>query len=171
MSRHFESVGFVSATPQATFGYIDDHERLASHMTRSSWMMGGGRMDVELDAGRGRQLGSRIRMSGRAFGLKLSLEEVVGEYDPPRRKTWETAGEPRLLIIGRYRMGFDVHQRSGGSNLRVFIDYELPQGTRPEWLVAKLASWYAAWCTQSMVKDAVAHFAADPAANASLAPR
>jgi hypothetical protein len=75
ISRHFESAGFVSASPDAVFSYVDDHERLSSHMTRSSWMMGGGRMDVKMDAGRGRRLGSRIQMSGRAFGLQLSLEE------------------------------------------------------------------------------------------------
>lgn len=68
-------------------------------------------------------------------------------------------------------MGFDVAPQNGGSNLRVFIDYELPQGTRGGWLIAKLASWYAAWCTQRMVEDAVAHFAVSPTANESLAQR
>jgi hypothetical protein len=160
MSRHFESAGFIPAAPDAVFGYVDDHERLSSHMTRSSWMMGGGRMDVQLDSGHGRRLGSRIRMSGRAFGLELSLEELVSEYSPPRRKVWETVGEPRLLIIGRYRMGFDISPQNGGTDLRVFIDYELPPSQRGRWLVGKLAAWYAAWCTQQMVKDAVAHFGA-----------
>ena len=169
MSRHFESVGFIPATPAAVFNYVDDHERLSSHMTRSSWMMGGGRMDVQLDAGHGRRLGSRIRMSGRAFGLELSLEEVVSEYGPPRHKTWETVGEPRLLIIGQYRMGFDISPQNGGSNLRVFIDYELPHSPRGRWLVGKLAGWYAAWCTHRMVKDAVAHFRVTSVSDASLA--
>ena len=160
MPRHFESAGFVAAIPHAVFGYIDDHARLSSHMTRSSWMMGGGRMDVQLDARRGRQAGAHIRMSGRAFGLELSLEEVVIEYEPPRRKSWETVGEPHLLIIGRYRMGFEVVARAGGSELRVFIDYELPQARAGSWLIGKLSSYYAAWCTRSMVRDAVEHFAA-----------
>jgi Polyketide cyclase / dehydrase and lipid transport len=170
-AHHFESVAFVPAIPQAVFSYVDDHERLSSHMTRSSWMMGGGRMHVQLDAARGRQTGSHIRMSGRAFGLELALEEVVSEYDPPRHKSWETVGEPRLLIIGRYRMGFDIAPQSGGSDLRVFIDYELPPVTRGRWLIAKLVSWYAAWCTQRMVKDAVLHFSVRPVSNASLAQR
>jgi hypothetical protein len=168
MSRHFESAGFVTASPDAVFSYVDDHERLSSHMTRSSWMMGGGRMDVKLDAGRGRRLGSRIQMSGRAFGLELSLEELISEYVPPRHKAWETVGEPRLLIIGPYRMGFDIEPRTGGSTLRVFIDYELPHARRGGWLIAKLASWYAAWCTKRMVADAVAHFAAGPVADAPV---
>jgi hypothetical protein len=98
MSHHFESAGFVPASIDAVFGYVDDHERLSSHMSQSSWMMGGGRMDLQLDEGRGQRLGSRIQMSGRAFGVAVSLDEVVSEYDPPRHKAWETVGEPRLLI-------------------------------------------------------------------------
>jgi hypothetical protein len=126
-------------------------ERLSSHMSQSSWMMGGGRMDVQLDEGRGQRLGSRIQMSGRAFGLALSLDEVVSEYDPPRHKAWETVGEPRLLIIGQYRMGFDISPREGGSNLRVFIDYDLPHSRRSGWLTTKLAPGMPAgvrnaWC-------------------------
>jgi hypothetical protein len=78
---------------------------------------------------------------------------------------WETVGQPRLLIMGEYRMGFDISPQDGGSNLRVFIDYELHHSKRGRWLISKLASWYAAWCTQRMVKDAVAHFAATPASD------
>ena len=44
-------------------------------------------------------------MNGRILGLKLSLDEVVTERDPPARKVWETVGVPRLLVIGPYRMG------------------------------------------------------------------
>lgn len=88
-----------------------------------------------------------------------------------RHKAWETVGQSRLLIIGEYRMGFEISPQNGGSNLRVFIDYELPQSRRGRWLSAKLASRYAAWCTQRMVEDAAAHFAAVPASSASLAPR
>ena len=57
-------------------------------------MMGGGRMQIELDAGRGQTVGSRIRLSGRVFGLTLSVEEIVTERVPPQRKVWETIGSP-----------------------------------------------------------------------------
>jgi len=169
MSHHFESAAFVPASTAGVFAYVDDHERLSSHMSQSSWMMGGGRMEVQLDEGRGQRLGSRIQISGRAFGLALSLEEVVSEYDPPRHKVWETVGEPRLLIIGRYRMGFDISPQERGSNLKVFIDYDLPHSTRRGWLLTKLASGYARWCTQRMVQDAATHFASATASSASLA--
>jgi hypothetical protein len=75
--RFQESTGFVSAPAEQVFDFVDDHSRLSSHMSRSSWMMGGGRMDLVLDAERGRSVGSRIRLEGKAFGIRLFLDEVV----------------------------------------------------------------------------------------------
>jgi hypothetical protein len=153
------SEAVVPAPVDRVFAHLDDHARLTSHMERSSWMLGGGNMHVELDAARGQSVGSRIAMSGRAFGFRLALEEVVTERRPPSRKTWETRGAPRLLVIGPYRLGFDLASVTGGSKLRVVIDYALPE-TGP----GRLLGWlfgpaYARWCTQRMVDDAVAHFA------------
>jgi hypothetical protein len=59
-------------------------------------MMGGGKMEVAFDAGLGRAVGSHIRMSGYAFGMPLSLDEVITDYRPPLAKVWETAGEQAL---------------------------------------------------------------------------
>src|SRR3990167_6963246 len=73
-----------------------------------SAMMGGGRMTYAFDAQRGQAVGSHIRMGGEAFGLRLFVDEVVTVRDPPRRKVWRTTGEPRLIIIGAYEMGFEI---------------------------------------------------------------
>ena len=110
-SDHFETSAFVAAPPDIVFAYADDPARLSSHMSESLWMMGGGRMEIELDAGRGQSVGSRIRLSGRVLGLELSLEEIVIERVPPQRKVWETTGSPKLLVIGQYRMGFELRHR------------------------------------------------------------
>ena len=115
-------------------------------------------MQVALDADRGRKVGSRILLAGRVFGIRLSVEEVVTERDPPRRKVWETTGSPRLLVIGHYRMGFDLSPRGSESSLRVFIEYALPAKAPARWLGRLLGGYYAGWCTQRMVDDAVRHF-------------
>ena len=155
---HHASEGVVPAPMDRVFSYLDDHTRLASHMERSSWMLGGGRMHVELDAARGQAVGSRIAMSGRAFGIQVALEEVVTERTPPTRKSWETIGAPRLLVVGPYRMGFDISAVPEGSRLRVFIDYALPSRGLARVLGWLFGSAYARWCTQRMVDDAVRHF-------------
>ncbi len=115
-------------------------------------------MTIEVDEGQGRAIGSRIRLIGRAVGIRLVVEEVVTERDPPHRKVWETVGQPRLLVIGHYRMGFDIAPQSGGSQFRVFIDYALPEAAPARWFGRMFGGFYARWCTRRMVNDAVAYF-------------
>ena len=157
--HHEESSALVSASPDRVFALIDDHERLSSHMSQSSWRMGGGRMKTVLDDGRGQKVGSHVRVGGRVLGLELSLDEVVTEREPPTRKVWETVGSPRLLVIGAYRMGFEVTPRGSGSLLRVFINYAMPSSWPARWLGRVFGGYYAHWCTQSMVNDAVRQLA------------
>ena len=115
-------------------------------------------MTIEVDEGRGRAIGSRIRLIGLVFGIRLLVEEVVTERDPPHRKVWETVGQPRLLVIGHYRMGYDIAPQKGGSHFRVFIDYALPEATPARWFGRMFGGVYARWCTRRMVNDVVLHF-------------
>jgi hypothetical protein len=154
------SEGVVPASVDRVFAHLDDHARLVSHMERSSWMLGGGYMHVELDAARGQAVGSRIAMSGRAFGFRLALEEIVTERRPPTHKVWETRGTPRLLVIGPYRLGFDLAPVPGATKFRVVIDYALPDTGAGRVLGRLFGPAYARWCTQRMVDDAVGHFSA-----------
>ena len=162
-----ESSGFVQSPMDQVFAHIDDHTRLSSHMGEPSWRTGGGRMETELDEGRGQKVGSRICLSGRVFGVELSVEETVTERNPPRRKVWETTGAPKLLVIGHYRMGFELSPQGTGSVLRVFIEYGLPEGGLARWLGRLFGRYYARWCTQQMVDDAVTHFRTRPATQLS----
>ena len=159
LTHHYETSAMIGASAAQVFAYVDDHVRLSSHMSESSWMMGGGRMQVEVDEGRGQKVGSRIRLAGRAFGIELAVEEVVTERDPPRRKVWETTDSPRLLVIDRYRMGFELSPRGSDSALCVFIEYALPAQAPARWLGRLFGGYYAGWCTRRMVDDAVKYFA------------
>jgi hypothetical protein len=156
--RHHSATVSVAAAPADVFGFLDEHARLAAHMGKKSLAMGGGSMALELDEGRGRVVGSRIRLAGRAFGIHLGVDEVVTEHSPPSRKAWETVGEPRLLVIGAYRMGFIIDEVSPGSRLTVYIDYELPRSAPSRWLGRLLGRAYARWCTERMAGDAAQHF-------------
>lgn len=149
---HEESSGSVKAAAEEVFEVVDRHSTLSAHMARRSPMMGGGAMTVQMDELEGRGVGSRIRLSGAAFGLHMEVEEVVTERDPPRRKAWETVGAPRLLILSGYRMGVDVAPETAGCRVRVFIDYALPGRGIGRWLGVLLGNAYARWCTASMLK-------------------
>ncbi|OGF65338.1 hypothetical protein A2Z53_02390 [Candidatus Giovannonibacteria bacterium RIFCSPHIGHO2_02_42_15] len=60
-NKRYEDSAFISASSQGVFDYADDHRHFSSHMSQSSLMTGGGRMDIESDEGRGQKIGSRIR--------------------------------------------------------------------------------------------------------------
>ena len=100
-------------------------------------------MALQLDEQQGRRVGSRIRLAGRAFGVGLSVEEIVTEYQPPRLKVWETTGVPRLLVLARYRLGFEITPEGSGSVLRVFIDYGLPERGLARWCGVLFGRYYA----------------------------
>jgi hypothetical protein len=155
---HHRSEADVGTGAQSLFALLDDHRRLAGHMEKPSLMMAGATMRVETDALRGQAVGSVIRVIGRVLGVNLAVEEVVTERVPPLHKTWETRGEPRLLVIGSYRMGFTISPHGERSRLVVFIDYRLPPYGFPHGLGLLFGRLYAAWCTRRVATDAVAAF-------------
>lgn len=157
MKRHMETSARVAAEPHKVFAHLDDQTRLAEHMSKPSLMMGGGKMTYKFDEQKGQAVGSHIRMGGSAFGLQVSLDEVVTERIPPRRKVWQTVGRPRLVVIGPYEMGFDLSPIGEGSTLRVWIDYELPARSLARFVPA-LGDAYARWCVRQMASEAVRAF-------------
>ncbi len=157
LQRHHEGVAQIGVAPVTLFDHLDDQERFAEHMRRPSAMMGGGRMTYQFDAGRGRSVGSHIRMGGAAFGIALFVDEIVTLREPPLRKIWRTTGAPRLLVIGQYEMGFECLPQGPGTRLRVWIDYDLPASFIGKLFGSVLATFYARWCVQRILKDAV-HF-------------
>lgn len=158
--HHHSSEADVAVDALSLFSHLDDHRRLAGHMEKRSLMMAGAGMRVETDALKGQVVGSVIRITGRVLGVNLRVEEVVTDRVPPLRKTWETRGEPRLLVIGSYRMGFTISPRGDRSRLVVFIDYQLPPRGFARGLSQLFGRSYAAWCTRRMVTDAKAANAA-----------
>jgi hypothetical protein len=145
-----EAAGFIDAPIARVFAALDDHRRLSSHMSERSWRMGWSRMETVFDADQGKAVGAHIVMRGRVLGIPLQLDEVVTAREPPYRKQWETVGLPQLLVIGAYRMGFELTAIRAGSNLRVTIDYDVP----PRILGRVFGHAYARWCTRQMVEDA-----------------
>ena len=148
-----ERVAFVNAPITAVFDYVDDPARFASHMNQSSWRMGGGSMTFQFDEGGGSKVGSHIRLSGRILDISLFLDAVVTQRTPPTFKVWETCSEPQLLVIGRYRMGFELTPEPEGTLLRVFLHYALPSKWAFRWLSRIFGQYYADWCTRRMVAD------------------
>ena len=89
----------------------------------------------------------------------LVVEDEVVARDPPHYKAWQTVGEPRLLVIGAYRMRVTIDALGDGSRVAIAIDYALPVRTWERWLGALLGAAYARWCVDQMLMDLQAKFA------------
>lgn len=148
----------IEAKADEIFSYLDDPRKLSSHMEKSSWMMAGSSMKIELDAKEGKELGAEIILRGSMMGIPVFVREVISERNPPLKKVWETVGEQKMIIIEQYRMGFEIETRGASSTLKVFIDYSLPKSPAQRILGVLFGKIYARWCTERMAKDAAHHF-------------
>lgn len=157
-SLHEESSVLIKSTVEKVFEKLDDPLLLSAHMSKPSWKMGGGKMETVLDSQGGRSVGSHIGLHGRFFGIHLYLDEVVILRDPPHTKSWETVGEPKLIVIGPYRMGFQLKREMDAVRLRVEIDFDLPRRGMPHFFGLLFGRSYAKWCTQQMVRDVSCFF-------------
>lgn len=153
-----EARGTIGAPPMVVFDFLDDQANLSAHMSQSSGMMLGSTMDIRMEPDHTRRVGSTFGFTGRIFGIPLAVDEVVTGRVPPTEKTWETTAEPRLWVIGRYQMGFELAPEGQQSSLRVYIRYALPEGGFKRLLGRLLGRSYAKWCTRQMVTDAQKHF-------------
>ena len=100
LPHRYQSNGFVQSPVYRMFAHIDDHARLCWLMSEASWKTGWGRMETVFNQGLGQTVGSPIRLSGRVFDIELSIEEVVTERDPLRRKVWETTRTTPDGVLG-----------------------------------------------------------------------
>jgi hypothetical protein len=148
---HFEQSIFLSAAADAVFRDLDDFRQFGAHMMQSSWMMAGSRMRYEFDETGGRAPGASVRLLGSFLGARLEMEERVIERNPPFSKSWQTVGQPQMLILEAYRMGFTIAPQTGGCSLRVFIDYATPKKGLGRWLGRLAGGVYARWCVRSTI--------------------
>ena len=145
-ANRFEQSVELAAPAPVVFDNLDDFTRLGQHMMRSSWMMAGSRMNYDFDSARGKAVGARVRLQGSFLGIKLIIDEQVDERTPPRTKSWETIGHPRMIVLDSYRMGFSLTPLDKGCRLMIFIDYATPSRGVRRWIARIAAAWYARWC-------------------------
>ena len=86
LPRHYESKVVLNTSVDVLLLTWTTSKKLSAHMQKSSGMMMGSKMTIEMDAGDGRVLGSKVRMYGKMMGMALSLEEVVTERKPPLQR-------------------------------------------------------------------------------------
>jgi len=82
-NRHYEDSKLAAGPPREVFDFIDNPNNLAMHMEIPSPWMGGGSVKTIIGAGEAKTIGSHIRMSGKAFGIPIFLDETITRREPP----------------------------------------------------------------------------------------
>lgn len=143
-----------NATPEQVFKSIDDLGVTGMHMTRSSMMMMGSKLNLEFLTENHTGLASRYRWTGKMMGLKMDFTVEVTKWISGKEKIWETIGAAKLIIYSWYRMQLIILPTLNGCKAELSISYEKPKGFFNNILSILFADWYCRWCLKHMLGDA-----------------
>jgi len=142
-----------NAPAEKVFSYIDDLGVTGMHMTKSSAMMMGSKLQLEYLTANHTGLGSKYRWTGTMMAMKMDFTVEVTKWIEGVEKVWETIGEAKMIIYSWYRMHLFVKPINAGSEATLSITYEKPKGWLARILSALFADWYCKWCLKNMLND------------------
>src|SRR4249920_1689609 len=144
---------FISASPAKVFAMIDDLSVTGMHMTKSSAMMMGSKLNIEYLTANHTGLGSKYRWTGSMMGMKMDFTVEVTKWVEGVEKVWETIGESKMIIYSWYRMHLLVYPRGNVTQAELSITYEKPKGWFAKIVSFLFADWYCKWCLKKMTSD------------------
>ena len=143
----------IHSTPEKVFQQMDDFSKTGMHMTESSMMMMGSKLNLEQLSENASGVGAKYRWYGKMMGMTIDFSETVTRWQAPLLKEWETVGEAKIIIMSWYRMRFELSSAENGTIAKLSIYYLPPK----EWLYKILsfffANWYCNWCLNNMLAD------------------
>ncbi|GAB2820976.1 SRPBCC family protein [Ferruginibacter profundus] len=144
-----------NASPHQVFKCIDDLGIIGMHMTKSSSMMMGGKLDLVYLTENHTGVGSRYKWKGKMMGMYMDFTVEVTKWVPGIEKIWETIGSARLIIYSWYKMKLVITAIPGGvTQAELSITYERPGLLFYKILSVLFADWYCKWCLKKMLAEA-----------------
>ena len=143
-----------NVTPEQVFKCIDDLGVTGMHMTKSSMMMMGSKLNLKFLTEKHTGLASKYKWTGKMMGMAMDFTVEVTKWIPPKEKIWETIGDTKLIIYSWYRMHLLILPASNGCTAELSISYEKPKGFFNKILSFLFADWYCKWCLKQMLNDA-----------------
>ncbi len=142
------------AAPEKVFQCLDDLGITGMHMTKSSMPMMGGKLDVTFLTAHHTGPGSRYRWTGKVMGMVMDFTVEVTKWVQGKEKTWETIGDPKMIIYSWYQMHLTTSPSPPGTQAELSITYEGPGGWFNKIIYFFLGDWYCRWCLKHMLGDA-----------------
>lgn len=144
-----------NATPEQVFKCIDDLGVTGMHMTQSSMMMMGSKLNLEFLTNNHTGPGTKYRWSGKMMGLPMDFTVEVTKWISGKEKIWETIGDTKLIIYSWYRMQLIITPSINNyTKVELSISYERPRGFFNRILSFLFADLYCKWCLKQMLGDA-----------------
>ena len=143
-----------NATPEQVFKCIDDLGVTGMHMTQSSMMMMGSKLNVGFLTENHIGLGTKYKWTGKMMGMPMDFTVEVTKWISPKEKIWETIGGTKLIIYSWFRMQLIILPTLNGCKVELSISYEKPKGFINKILSFLFADWYCNWCLKHRLGDA-----------------
>jgi hypothetical protein len=147
----------IKASPEKVFETLDDLAVTGMHMTQSSAMMMGSKLNLQYLTDHPKGLGSKYRWTGKMMGIRLDFTVEVIKWIQGVEKVWETIGESRMIIYSWYKMKFFISGNESGSLVELSITYKKPHEWFAKIIAFLFADYYCSWCLKNMLIDAKKH--------------
>ena len=144
---------FYTSCPETVFDHLDDLGITGMHMTKSSMMMMGSRLNFEYLSQNRKGPGTKYRWTGRMLGLTMDFTVEVTKWDRGKEKTWETIGPAKMIIYSWFRMHLAVAPCGKKTLAELSITYERPKELINRILSFFFADLYCRWCLKNMLND------------------
>jgi hypothetical protein len=143
----------INSTPENVFAYMDNLGNTGMHMTESSMMMMGSKLELKQLSENATGLNSRSRWSGKMMGFKMDFTVAVTKWIKDKEKVWETVGEAKMIILKWYQMHLIVSPEGINTKVELSLTYTKPDNIFFRFIAFILAPWYANWCLSNMLND------------------
>jgi hypothetical protein len=143
----------MHAAAEKIFAQMDDFSKTGMHMSESSMMMMGSKLNLEQLSPNATGVGAKYRWYGKMMGMTIDFSETVTKWQPPRLKEWETFGEVQIIIMSWYRMWFEIQPDINASRVTLSINYQPPKEWFNKILSFLFVRWYCNWCLNNMLHD------------------
>ena len=135
------------------FQCLDNLGVTGMHMTQSSMMMMGSKLDLKFLTENHTGMGTKYRWTGKMMGIKMDFSVEVTKWVKDEEKIWETTGTPKMIIYSWYQMHLQLTKFPGSTSAELSISYEKPDGLFYQLLSFLFADWYCRWCLKHMLED------------------
>lgn len=143
----------INATPEKVFAYMDNLGNTGMHMTESSGMMMGSKLELKQLSENATGYNAKFKWSGRMMGFIMDFTVVVTKWIKDREKIWETKGEAKMIILKWYQMRLVISPEGENTKVELSIAYTKPDNFYFRVIAFFLAPWYASWCLSNMLND------------------